>query len=89
MKVSISLERYLSFKIKLWKEKYFKTKKAHIFAALVCFIIYAINSNVLFKFGYEFNGNGTDVVQCFTTIPSTQWMAIWNFVSYLNFCLFF
>ncbi len=45
--VSISLERYLSFQNKLCKEKYFKTKIVHIFAALICFVIYAINLNFL------------------------------------------
>ena len=82
MKVSITLERYLSFKIKLWNQKYFKTKIAHIFAALICFVIFGFNTNVLFKFGHEFYRNETHMVQCFATIPSTQWMAIWNFVNY-------
>ena len=50
---------------------------------------FLVNSNVLFTFGYKFESNGTMITQCFATIPSTQWMSIWNNVIFIFFILIF
>lgn len=76
----------MSFKIKLWKEKKFTVKRAHLSGLLICIIFYfAINVNVLFTFGHQFDLNGTTIIQCFATIPSTQWMNTWNTVNEIIF----
>ncbi len=72
------------FKIKNWKKVYFTRKIASITSIILALLIYFINSNVIFIYGYEFESNGTVITQCYTTIPSTIWMEIWNNVhSYL------
>ena len=77
-KVLISIDRFLIFKIKNWKKFYFTRPVALIAGLSLSGFIFVVNSNVLFTFGYQFKSNGTLVTQCFATIPSTQWMALWN-----------
>ena len=76
------MDRFLIFKVKDWKKKYFTEGIAAVCGLILTLAIFLINSNVIFTFGYQFNVNGTEVTQCFTTIPSTYWMAAWNNVNF-------
>ena len=81
-KVLISIDRFLLLKIKDWEKVYFKPNIAAITGFLVTLVICLVNFNVIFKYGYELELNGTTIVFCFPTdIPATQWMAVWNQVS--------
>jgi multisubunit Na+/H+ antiporter MnhB subunit len=80
----MSLDRYLIFKIQNWKKVYFDQKNAMIAGLCLTIFIFLLNLNVVFLYGHEFVSNGTKVVQCFSTIPSTYWMEVWSEVhSYL------
>jgi hypothetical protein len=87
--VLISIDRYLIFRIKNWQTIYFTNRIANMCGFTLTLIVFLINSNVIFTFGYELETimNGTKLMkttQCFTTIPSTYWMTYWNHVhSYL------
>jgi hypothetical protein len=83
-KLLIAVDRLFIFTIEKWKKFYFTPKIAFYTGLITCFLIYSINANVLFTFGYQFVSNGTQVTQCFTTIPSTYWMAIWNQVQFIK-----
>ena len=74
------MDRYFIFAIEKWKKVYFTPKIAAITGSSVCLLIYLVNLNVLFTFGYQFTSNRTQITQCFTTttIPSTYWMTFWN-----------
>ena len=72
------MDRYFIFKIKKWEKVYFTPKIAFTTGFILCLLIYSVNFNVIFTFGYQFASNGTQITQCFTTIPSTYWMALWN-----------
>jgi hypothetical protein len=74
------VDRYFIFAFEKWKKVYFTPKIAAMTGSSLCLLIYLVNLNVLFTFGYQFPLNGTQITQCFasTTIPSTYWMAFWN-----------
>jgi hypothetical protein len=96
IKVLLSIDRYFLFIIKNWKKHYFTQGIAILSGFILVLIIYLINLNVLFTYGYEFKNeiNNETIVQCFTTpiIPSTYWMSIWSYIhsvlySFLPFLL--
>ena len=70
------------FKIKDWQKRYFTPGIAAKVGLILTLLIFAVNSNVLFTFGYQFEVsalNKTSIItQCFTTVPSTYWMNVWN-----------
>lgn len=72
------MERYLSFRIKAWRENIFTRRAAHLTGLLLCILFYSINANVLATFGHEAHLNDTIIVQCFATVPSTKWMDTWS-----------
>jgi len=78
--VLITADRYLRSKLTNWKKKYFSQGIAAFSGLILTIVIYLINANVLFTFGYQFESNGTVITQCFTTILSTFMMATWNHV---------
>ena len=84
-KVLISVDRFLLLKVKDWEKVYFKPKIAALTGFLVSFIIFLINFNVIFTYGYEFKSNGVAIIQCYATtiIPATQFMAVWNQASFI------
>lgn len=57
---------------------YFTQGIAVVSGSALNIFLYMVNSNVIFTFGYQFESNGTLITQCFSTIPSTKWMEIWN-----------
>ena len=76
----LSVDRYLSIKIMTWSNK-FNPKQAFMASFAAVFIILAINTNVLIKYGYEADlGNGTSQVFCFylPDFPDTFWMSVYN-----------
>jgi hypothetical protein len=79
----MSFDRYLVYKLKDWKKIYFTQGIAVVVGFSLTLLIYLINSNVLFTYGYEFISNGTQITQCFYTIPSTYWMNIWPYVIFI------
>ena len=69
-------------KLKDWEKVYFKPKIAALTGFLVTFVIFLLNFNVIFTYGYEFKLNGTMIVQCFASnVTATYWMTVWNQVS--------
>jgi hypothetical protein len=85
----MSIDRYLVYKIKDWKKVYFTQGIAVVVGLSLTLLIYLINSNVLFTFGYEFVSNGTLITQCFSTIPSTYWMNVWSYVIFSIYLISF
>jgi hypothetical protein len=81
--VLISVERYFSVHFVSWKQAYFRYQTALITVSILSLALIAINTHVLFTFGYIRVENGTQTVQCYTTpdVPSTAIMAIWATVS--------
>ena len=71
------------FKVKMWKRLLFTSKIATYAGFSLLLFILLLNSNVLFTFGYQFESNATLNTQCFATIPSTYWMAVWNNVIFI------
>lgn len=88
LKVFLSFDRYLSFKIVNWKTKYFTTKIASKTGLFLTIFFLIINSNVLILFGNEKYVNSTYIVECYTTVENgMNWMATWenvNFKAFLN-----
>lgn len=67
MWVSISLDRYLSLRVKRWRKHYFRGYRAVLLAIGLVIFIVAINFVEIFKNGYSFVVNGTEVVVCGAT----------------------
>nr|QVK45791.1 G protein-coupled receptor [Proales similis] len=78
--VLISLDQYLSVRVKHWRTIYFKESRPLLAAASLTLLILLLNSNVLFTFGLQIEANNQTQVICYTipTYPSTQWMSIWG-----------
>ena len=79
------MDRFLTFKIKKWPKVYFGHGVASLVTHLMVMLIFALNSSVLFTFGYQYEeANSTEIItQCFTisTIPNPYWMKVWNNVN--------
>ncbi|CAF1124331.1 unnamed protein product [Brachionus calyciflorus] len=85
--VIITFDRYLSIQIKNWKRVYFNSKKAYVLVlSLISFLI-AINSNIIFTFGYDTILGNVSVSFCFEVegFPSTKWMTIWGKVHLMSY----
>lgn len=78
MLVSISLDRLLSLSFKKWTRNFFNGFKPFIFAAVLAFLIAAINFIEVFTSGFSFFDNGVEVIECFVTPPefSIDWYNI-------------
>ena len=86
IKVLVSIDQFLSVRIKHWRTIYFKPKRAVIaISTLVVFFI-LLNLNILILFGYENKTNNSTEVICYdiSIYPTTKWMSIWGQVSDLN-----
>lgn len=59
----MSIDRYLIFIIENWKKIYFTQGVAVVTCLDIGTFIFAINSNVLFIYGYQFEINGTIITQ--------------------------
>jgi hypothetical protein len=64
---SISLDRFLTLRIRKWKRIYFAGMRPIIYSALLAFLIIAINFIDIFTLGYGYVVNGTQVVVCGAT----------------------
>jgi hypothetical protein len=94
--VLLSLDRFLSVRIKTWKSVHFKPKRAVIAASFLAGFFIFLNAHALVLFGHSStpplqsenqttnNNTSADVItiQCYTIDdePTTYWMATWNLV---------
>lgn len=69
MLVSISLDRYLSLRVKKWTKEYFGGVRPVIWSLIMALIIIAINFRSIFNSGYVLNINGTEKIVCFENPP--------------------
>lgn len=67
MWLSISLDRFLTLRIKKWRRNYFVGMRPIIYSALLALLIIAINFIDIFTLGYGYVVNGTQVVVCGAT----------------------
>lgn len=85
MLVSISLDRLLSMTIKKWSKVYFAGVRPIIYAAVLAFVILAINFNEVFTGGYMFTDGDTSFVICYQTDPNLfDWFNLMSQVITLN-----
>jgi hypothetical protein len=63
--VLISVEQYLSVEVKHWRTNYFKPRRAYLTATGLVLFFVALNSHVLFTFGYTREVNGTVTEYCY------------------------
>ena len=59
--MSISVDRYLTIKVKKWSKFYFNGSRPYIFAVLLCFTIAAIHLFEVFTIGYTTFDNETHI----------------------------
>jgi hypothetical protein len=76
----MSIDRLLIFKTDKWRTVYFTRKIAVSTGIALSLLIYLINLNVVFTYGFILTQNGSSTVQCYTTVSSTKWMNVWNSV---------
>lgn len=67
MWLSISINRYLSIQVKHWNRTHFHGFRPFVYAFLIALIIFAVNSVELFKTGYSYQENGTEIIVCYAT----------------------
>jgi hypothetical protein len=65
--VSISLDRYLSLRVKKWSKHYFKGLRPVALAGLLLLIIVCLNIGGIFYTGYSYMENGTEIIVCYAT----------------------
>jgi hypothetical protein len=70
--LSISVDRYLTLKVKKWSKFYFNGYRPYIFSVLLCFSMAGINFFQVFTVGYSYfdNETQTEIFECYATDPS-------------------
>ena len=82
LKILMTIDRFLSVRLKSWKTTYFKPKQAfNTCVTVVCFFT-LLHFNVWFTYGYrEKDMNGTYVDYCHSSkTPTIEFMDLWNLV---------
>lgn len=79
--VAMSIEQFLSVKIKIWRKKHFKPKYAYLVCSGIVVLFIAVNINVLVTFGQKAFVNNTLTDFCFNDINFIKpWMGIYGTV---------
>ena len=80
MQVLLSLDRYLSIKVKSWTRTLFNSERAAIASAILVAALFLQNLNVVFTFGQYASHNGTEIFVCYALDEAGNWMNIWSTV---------
>lgn len=82
--VSISLDRYLSLRLKKWSKQYFRGARPVIYSFVLLLIIIGINFNEILYDGYSYTENGTEIIVCYATAEyDYSWFDIESQVIYI------
>lgn len=83
MLVIMSLDRYFTVRIATWKTSYLTATRATALGYILFALIFLLQSNVLFTFGYEKTVNNSIEILCYHSenLESTKWMSTWGSVS--------
>ena len=82
IKVLISLDRYLSIRIKGWRNNYMKSDRALKVALGLGTLLFVLNHHLLYLNGYIVEKNGTSEIFCYySTVLDGHYIPMWHFVS--------
>jgi hypothetical protein len=80
--VSITVDRYLTVKLRTWKVVYFRGRRVLLYSFVLLLFFALFNSNMLIWNGFILYENGTEQLQCFATgVNDTFWYQTWGKVA--------
>ena len=82
LKVLISIDRYLSIRVKGWRTNYLKSDRALLVALLLGAFVFVFNHHLLYLHGIVVDGNnGTSQILCYySTFLDGHYIPTWHFV---------